>query len=87
VDQNIESYNGDRNLVFLMGHSAGGHISSLLALYPELLQQVGLEPSFIKGVVSVSGVYDVSVLARESKLVLRMIVAPGMDFLNNNINV
>jgi arylformamidase len=77
VDQNIVSYNGDPNLVFLMGHSAGGHICSLLGLNPDLLQQVELDPSFIKGIVSVSGVYDVSVLARESKLVLRMIIAPG----------
>lgn len=49
----------------------------MLALYPKLLNDVGLDSSFIKGCVSVSGVYDVSVLARSSHIVLRMIVHPA----------
>jgi acetyl esterase/lipase len=75
--KNIEKYGGDANMVLLMGHSAGGHIISLITLYPQFLTKVGLEPSFIKGVVSVSGVYDISAIAKESKVVLRMIVNPA----------
>lgn len=59
VYDNIESLGGDVDNVFLSGHSAGGHISSLLILrHNTFLQPLGIPMSFFKGLVLVSGVYD-----------------------------
>lgn len=41
--------------IFVMGHSAGAHISSLLALDPSYLQAHGLSPSAMRGVVALAG--------------------------------
>ncbi|MAG56864.1 MAG: hypothetical protein CMJ83_11275 [Planctomycetes bacterium] len=51
-------YGYDPTRVFLGGHSAGGHLSSLLALSPKMMKKQGLERSIVKGVFPVSGVYD-----------------------------
>jgi len=56
---NVSKYGGDPERIFLSGHSAGGHIVSLMGVDPTFLQSVGLEPSIIKGVVSISGIYSI----------------------------
>jgi acetyl esterase/lipase len=56
---NIARYGGNRDQLFLCGHSAGGHLVSLLATDARYLKAVGLPASVIKGVVAVSGVYQV----------------------------
>jgi acetyl esterase/lipase len=61
--QNIGCYGGDPDQLFLCGHSAGGHLVSLLATDPSYLRAVGLSGSDLKGVISVSGVYRVPALA------------------------
>ena len=33
--KNIEDYGGDKNRIFISGHSAGGHLASLIVLNPE----------------------------------------------------
>ncbi len=59
VYTHIGDYGGDPERMVLCGHSAGGHLVSLLATDPTYLKDVGLKPSIIKGVISVSGVYKV----------------------------
>lgn len=59
VKKNIESYGGNPKDVFLCGHSAGGHLISLLALNPKYLDEVGRSNNEIRGVIPVSGVYRV----------------------------
>lgn len=49
---------GDSSRMALVGHSAGGHIVSLLALDESYLQQAGVNADSIKGIVSISGVYS-----------------------------
>ena len=49
---------GDPNRIFLMGHSAGAHIASLLTLDPEYLRAVGLDRGNIRGFAGLSGPYD-----------------------------
>ena len=59
VKENIASLGGDVSNVFLSGHSAGGHIASLLNVRHEhFLAPLGIELNFIKGLILVSGVYS-----------------------------
>ena len=60
---NIADYGGDPGKIFVSGHSAGGHLVSLLAVDPRYLADQGLSPDNIAGVLSVSGVYDVRGIA------------------------
>jgi acetyl esterase/lipase len=52
-------YGGRPDQVFACGHSAGGHLVSLLTTDESYLKAEGLSAKDIKGVISVSGVYKV----------------------------
>jgi acetyl esterase/lipase len=54
---NARQHGGNPDAVFLLGHSAGGHLVSLLATDKQLLDDG--ERKAIRGVVSVSGVYTI----------------------------
>jgi acetyl esterase/lipase len=58
----ISKYGGDTNRIYLGGHSAGGHLAALLALDRQQLASVGLSPNLIKGVIGISGVYDLNAI-------------------------
>ena len=58
VYKNIDKYGGDPNKIILLGHSAGAHLVSLLALNDKYLHSVDLDRSVIKGVVPISGPYS-----------------------------
>lgn len=62
VHQHIgeDQYGGDANRVFVSGHSAGGHLASLVTLDRRWLNRRQVPSDFIKGVVSISGIYNVS---------------------------
>ena len=55
--QNVADYGGDPERIFVAGHSAGGHLVSLLATDPTYLKAVGRSEKDIQGVIGVSGVY------------------------------
>ncbi len=55
VHQNIQEQGGDRNRIYLAGHSAGAHLSSMVALNPSWLAAHALSPTNISGVIAVSG--------------------------------
>ncbi len=57
--KNIGNYGGDKSRLFVCGHSAGGHLVSLLATDPSYLKAEDQSVSDIKGVVAISGVYQV----------------------------
>lgn len=59
VRQHIAEYGGDASRLYVSGHSAGGHLVSLLALDRRYLAKHQLSPSDIRGVISMSGIYDV----------------------------
>lgn len=58
--KNIEKYGGAPDQVYLCGHSAGGHLVSLLATDQSYLKAEGLRAEAIKGVIPISGVYDLT---------------------------
>lgn len=59
VSANIGDYGGDRGRIFISGHSAGGHLVTLLAMDAGYLAAHDLTLDAIRGVMSLSGVYDV----------------------------
>jgi acetyl esterase/lipase len=59
VAQNISQYGGDRSRIYLSGHSAGAHLAALLALDEKYLKKFELTPAAIRGVIAMSGIYDV----------------------------
>ena len=57
--KHIAEYSGSPNKIFLMGHSAGCHLVTLVGLDPRPLARDGLKPSVLRGVVAWSGgAYD-----------------------------
>ncbi len=52
VARNIHRYGGDPDQIYVTGHSAGGHLALMLLCDPQL------EAGSIKGVTSLSGLYD-----------------------------
>jgi acetyl esterase/lipase len=50
-------FGGDADDLFVMGHSAGGHIAALLATDPHWLAAVGLQPRDLAGCIGLAGVY------------------------------
>ena len=63
VREHIADYGGDGNRIFLLGHSAGAHLSALVASDETYLRSVGLDLDAIRGVVLLdSAAYDVALL-------------------------
>jgi acetyl esterase/lipase len=58
VRDNISTYGGDTNQLYLMGHSAGSHIAALLTLDAHYLKAVGLDRNVIRATATLSGPYD-----------------------------
>jgi arylformamidase len=55
----IEKYKGRKECIFLAGHSAGAHLSALVTLDEKYLQ----DTSLIRGVICISGIYDIKSMA------------------------
>lgn len=53
-----DRYGFDPKRVFLMGHSAGAHLASLVALDGRYLREAKAPARAIAGVIAVSGIYD-----------------------------
>ena len=65
VYNNIESYNGDKNKIFLGGHSAGGHLSALVGLDSSYLNAERISPDIIKGLIPLEGAYDINLMFKD----------------------
>jgi acetyl esterase/lipase len=57
--KNIGRYGGKTDRLFLCGHSAGGHLVSLLSTDERYLKAHDLSPKNIRAVIPISGVYRV----------------------------
>lgn len=58
VKHHIDRYGGNRDELFIAGHSAGAHIAAMLTLDKQYLNQVGLHETDIKGMIGLAGPYD-----------------------------
>ena len=63
VYNNISKYGGDRENIFVAGHSAGGYLAALLAFDSKYLEDHGFSPASIKGAISISGFFHVERVA------------------------
>ena len=59
VHSHAAGFGGDAHRIYLSGHSAGGHLVSLLATDRRYLEKYDLASDAVRGVISISGVYDV----------------------------
>lgn len=66
VHANVAKYQGNRDRIFLMGHSAGAHIAMMATLDPRFLKAQGLGTDVIKGVIGLAGPYDFLPLTTDS---------------------
>lgn len=57
VVKNARDLGADPGRLYVSGHSAGGHLVTLLALDPRYLRAEGLDVGTIRGVVGISGPY------------------------------
>lgn len=55
-----DEYGYDKERIFVGGFSSGAHLATLLAVDSTYLNNVGLTPELIDGVIAVSGTYDVA---------------------------
>ena len=58
--RHIAEFGGDTNRIYIGGHSAGGHLASLLIMNAKWLKETGVSADVIKGALCMSGVYDMS---------------------------
>jgi len=58
--QHIAEHGGDTNRIYVAGHSAGGHLAALLTLDTQYLAVRQLSPKLIRGVLALSGAYNLS---------------------------
>jgi acetyl esterase/lipase len=52
------AYGGDPSRIVLLGHSAGAYNAVMLGLEPSYLQEAGVDPARIAGIVGIAGPYD-----------------------------
>jgi acetyl esterase/lipase len=57
--KNIAKYGGRPDRIFVSGHSAGGHLISLLVTDESFLKAEGLTAKAVRGAISLSGVYRI----------------------------
>ena len=58
VRESCPSWGCDGGRMFVVGHSAGGHLASLLGMDGRILRRNGVDPESVAGFVSIDGIFD-----------------------------
>ncbi|HEX7899745.1 MAG TPA: alpha/beta hydrolase [Planctomycetota bacterium] len=73
VHANIAAHGGSPDRLYVMGHSAGGHLAALLALDAAYLDDLKVPRGAIKGAIPMSGVYLVTALPPDTRGILKIL--------------
>jgi acetyl esterase/lipase len=73
VHANIAKHGGDPDRLYVMGHSAGGHLAALLALDPKYLEELKVPRTALKGAIPMSGVYVIPALPATTRGFLKIL--------------
>lgn len=80
VKRAAEGWGVDPKRIVVIGHSAGGHLVSLLAMDPRILRRNGVDPDAVTGFVSVDGIFDLRAalgyLKPDQAAILRALFGP-----------
>ena len=69
VHQNIDQHGGDPNRIFVMGHSAGAQLASLLCIDHRYVNAAGVPVEALKGCVPVDGdTYDIPAIITTAEM-------------------
>ena len=66
IFRNIGQYGGDASRLVVSGHSAGGHLAAMMGACEWQRYEADLPADMVKGVLAVSGIYDLMPLRRTS---------------------
>jgi arylformamidase len=75
--KNISRYGGDRNRITVIGHSAGGHLATMLLACQWQQVDKKLPPDLVKGALSISGLYDLEPLMHAPNVKDSLMLTPG----------
>ncbi|MDP6452541.1 MAG: alpha/beta hydrolase [SAR202 cluster bacterium] len=75
VYENISDHGGDRDRIFLGGHSAGGHLAAMVTLQLDALEASGMPRDVVKACFPVSGVFDFT--ERDEDRLNKMLESPS----------
>ncbi|MEH7109640.1 alpha/beta hydrolase [Bacillus sp. JJ1764] len=68
IYDHADHYEIDKTRINLMGHSAGGHLVTLIGTNPKYLNKVGLSPLSVRSIIDLEGPVDLSLLvSRDAK--------------------
>lgn len=74
---NIHDYGGDAENIFISGHSSGGHLAALVTLDEQYLREAGCNAAFIRGVVGISGIYNIAHFAGRNRMARSLMAGPA----------
>jgi len=81
VHKNIESYGGDPNRIYVMGHSAGAQLAALICIDERYLQAEGVPFSVLQGCVPVDGdTFDIPAIIETAETRRRVHKQPQATF-------
>jgi acetyl esterase/lipase len=69
---NIHKHGGDPKRMFVMGHSAGGHLTALLTLDRKYLDELSVPADAIQGAIPMSGPYTIPALPQGTNGILKI---------------